>query len=150
MSVSFGFVVGFVAWFLVRYLLAGLYTVDQNERAVKTMLRPRRSGCGDRRRSTTRSPSTCAPDERERYTYPQVRVIPPGGPYFKWPWERVHKVSIATADRRTWPSTRRTRRPTSGGTDARGGHQGPAQHRPDRPDPLPRLASATSTPICSA
>jgi regulator of protease activity HflC (stomatin/prohibitin superfamily) len=23
-------------------------------------------------------------------------VIPPGGPYFKWPWERVHKVSIAT------------------------------------------------------
>ena len=28
--------------------------------------------------------------------YPQVRVIPPGGPYFKWPWEHVHKVSIAT------------------------------------------------------
>jgi len=25
-----------------------------------------------------------------------VRVIPPGGPYFKWPWEKVHKVSIAT------------------------------------------------------
>jgi regulator of protease activity HflC (stomatin/prohibitin superfamily) len=23
-------------------------------------------------------------------------VIPPGGPYFKWPWERVYKVSIAT------------------------------------------------------
>ena len=37
MSVSFGFVVGFVAWFIVRYLLAGLYTVDQNERAVKTV-----------------------------------------------------------------------------------------------------------------
>jgi regulator of protease activity HflC (stomatin/prohibitin superfamily) len=34
--------------------------------------------------------------ERERYSYPQVRVIPPGGPYFKWPWERVHKVSVAT------------------------------------------------------
>ena len=29
-------------------------------------------------------------------SYPQVRVIPPGGPYFKWPWERVYKVSIAT------------------------------------------------------
>ena len=38
MSVSFGIVVGFVAWFIVRYLLAGLYTVDQNERAVKTVL----------------------------------------------------------------------------------------------------------------
>jgi regulator of protease activity HflC (stomatin/prohibitin superfamily) len=25
-----------------------------------------------------------------------VRVIQPGGPYFKWPWERVYKVSIAT------------------------------------------------------
>ena len=36
MSVSFGIVVGFIAWFLVRYLVAGLYTVDQNERAVKT------------------------------------------------------------------------------------------------------------------
>ena len=23
-------------------------------------------------------------------------MIPPGGPYFKWPWERIHKVSIAT------------------------------------------------------
>jgi regulator of protease activity HflC (stomatin/prohibitin superfamily) len=23
-------------------------------------------------------------------------VIPPGGPYFKMPWERIHKVSIAT------------------------------------------------------
>lgn len=34
--------------------------------------------------------------ERDRYTYPQVRVIQPGGPYFKWPWETVHKVSIAT------------------------------------------------------
>src|SRR5207244_150394 len=28
--------------------------------------------------------------------YPQVIVIPPGGPRFKWPWERIHKVSIAT------------------------------------------------------
>jgi regulator of protease activity HflC (stomatin/prohibitin superfamily) len=35
-------------------------------------------------------------DEKERYAYPQVRVIMPGGPYFKWPWERIHKVSIAT------------------------------------------------------
>ena len=25
-----------------------------------------------------------------------MRVIPPGGPYFKWPWEEVRKVSIAT------------------------------------------------------
>ena len=36
------------------------------------------------------------PEEKERYSYPQVSVIPPGGPYFKWPWEKVYKVSIAT------------------------------------------------------
>ncbi len=35
-------------------------------------------------------------DEKQRYAYPQVRVIMPGGPYFKWPWERVYKTSIAT------------------------------------------------------
>ena len=36
------------------------------------------------------------PEERERYDYPQVRVIPAGGPYFKWPWERIYKTTIAT------------------------------------------------------
>jgi regulator of protease activity HflC (stomatin/prohibitin superfamily) len=95
MSVSVGIVVGFVAWFIVRYLLAGLYTVDQNERAVKTVLgRAQRLG-GE---TTLEDPiaQSLRPDERERYRYPQLRVIQPGGPYFKWPWERVHKVSIAT------------------------------------------------------
>ena len=33
---------------------------------------------------------------KKRYACPQVRVIMPGGPYFKWPWEKIHKVSIAT------------------------------------------------------
>jgi regulator of protease activity HflC (stomatin/prohibitin superfamily) len=31
-----GCVFGFLGWFLVRYLASGLYTVNQNERAVKT------------------------------------------------------------------------------------------------------------------
>jgi regulator of protease activity HflC (stomatin/prohibitin superfamily) len=35
-------------------------------------------------------------EECGRYTYPQVRVIPAGGPYFKFPWQKIHKVSIAT------------------------------------------------------
>jgi regulator of protease activity HflC (stomatin/prohibitin superfamily) len=95
MSISFGIVVGVIAWFVVRYLLAGLYTVDQNERAVKTVL-GRAQRLGDE--STLDDPIAegLRPDERDRYRYPQLRVIPPGGPYFKWPWERVHKVSIAT------------------------------------------------------
>jgi len=33
------------------------------------------------------------PEERTRYAYPQVRVIQPGGPYFRMPWEKIHKVS---------------------------------------------------------
>ena len=36
MTILLGVVFGFVAWFLVRYLAAGFYTVNQNERAVKT------------------------------------------------------------------------------------------------------------------
>ena len=95
MSISFGIVVGAVAWFLVRYLLAGLYTVDQNERAVKTVF-----GRAQRLSESSTIDDPIAqglrPDERERYAYPQLRVIQPGGPYFRWPWERVHKISIAT------------------------------------------------------
>jgi regulator of protease activity HflC (stomatin/prohibitin superfamily) len=87
--------VGFIGWFLVRYLAAGLYTVNQNERAVKTSFgRAERVGAA----TTLQDPiaESLSPEEKERYNYPQVRVIPPGGPYFKWPWERVYKVSVAT------------------------------------------------------
>jgi regulator of protease activity HflC (stomatin/prohibitin superfamily) len=95
MSLLFGCLIGFVAWFLVRYLVAGLYTVDQNERAVKTVF-----GRAERLSDLTTLEDPISeylrPEEKERYRYPQVRVIGPGGPYFKWPWERVYKVSIAT------------------------------------------------------
>jgi regulator of protease activity HflC (stomatin/prohibitin superfamily) len=97
MTFLVGCVFGFVIWFLLRYLAAGIFTVDQNERAVKTIFgRAERLG-----ETTLEDPFSeyLRPDERERYSYPQVRVIPPGGPYFKWPWERVYKVSIAT---QTW------------------------------------------------
>jgi regulator of protease activity HflC (stomatin/prohibitin superfamily) len=76
-------------------VLAGFYTVDQNERAVKTSF-----GRAERVASLTTLDDPVAEflnaDEKARYSYPQVRVIMPGGPYFKWSWERVHKVSIAT------------------------------------------------------
>ena len=95
MSIFLGCAVGFVVWFLTRYLAGGLYTVDQNERAVKTSF-----GRADRipGQTTLNDPISehLTTDERERYNYPQVRVIPPGGPYFKWPWEKVYKVSVAT------------------------------------------------------
>ena len=94
-AILFGCIFGFVAWFLVRYLAAGFFTVNQNERAVKTSFgRAERVGAA----TTLTDPIAASldADERERYEYPQVRVIPPGGPYFKWPWEKVHKVSVAT------------------------------------------------------
>ncbi len=95
MGVAQGIVIGFLIWFVLRYGVAGLYTVDQNERAVKTVFgRAVRLG----ELSTLDDPlsESLREDEKERYRFPQVRVIPPGGPYWKWPWEKIHKVSIAT------------------------------------------------------
>ena len=95
MSIVLGIVVGFVAWFLFRYLVVGIYTVNQNERAVKTSFgRAERVG-----NATTLSDpisESLTAEEKPRYDFPQVRVIPPGGPYFRWPWERVFKVNVAT------------------------------------------------------
>ena len=69
--------------------------MDQNERAVKTSF-----GRADRLpgKTTLDDPisESLEGDEKERYCYPQIRVILPGGPYFKWPWEKVYKVSVAT------------------------------------------------------
>jgi regulator of protease activity HflC (stomatin/prohibitin superfamily) len=95
MGILLGCSVGFIAWFLVRYLAAGIFTVDQSQRAVKTSFgRAQRVGTA----SILDDPiaDSLRPEERDRYDYPQVRVIPPGGPYFKWPWERVYKVTVAT------------------------------------------------------
>ncbi len=95
MMTILGGIVGFFIWFLAKYLVGGLYTVNQNERAVKTSFgRAQRVGTA----TTLDDPiaDTLSADQKERYNYPQVRVVQPGGPYFKWPWERVYKVSIAT------------------------------------------------------
>ncbi len=91
----FGCMLGFMIWFAVRYLVAGIYTVNQNERAVKTSFgRAQRVG----EATTAEDPisASLTVEQKQRYCYPQVRVIPPGGPYYKWPWEKIYKVSIAT------------------------------------------------------
>jgi regulator of protease activity HflC (stomatin/prohibitin superfamily) len=92
-----GIALGFVLYALVRLVFRGFFTVGPNERAVKTSF-----GRAQRMRegATTLDLPIAAslrPDERDRYAYPQVVVIPPGGPYFKWPWERIRKVSVATS-----------------------------------------------------
>jgi len=77
-------------------VIRGFYVVQQNERAVKTVF-----GKALRLPNATTMDipdfaSSLRDDEKERYTFPQLEVIPPGGPYFKYPWEQIHKVSIAT------------------------------------------------------
>jgi regulator of protease activity HflC (stomatin/prohibitin superfamily) len=94
-SVPTGIVLGIFLWFAIRYVINGFYTVDQNERAVKT-----RFGKAPRigKATTLDHPIAEALNKKdlERYSYPQVRVIQPGGPYYRWPWEKVYKVSVAT------------------------------------------------------
>ena len=94
-AILIGSALGFLVWFLSRYLIGGLYTVDQNERAVKTIF-GRADRVPDMTTASDPISESLTEDEKLRYTYPQVRVIPPGGPYFKWPWEKVYKVTVAT------------------------------------------------------
>ena len=83
-----------ITWFVFRYVIRGFYIVNQNERAVKTVFGKAQRIKG---KTTLEDPisDNLRDDERTRYAYPQVKVIQPGGPYFRWPWEKVYKVSIA-------------------------------------------------------
>jgi regulator of protease activity HflC (stomatin/prohibitin superfamily) len=95
MDVLLGVTLGIFFWFIARYAIGGFYTVGPNERAVLcTFGRAQRLG----ELTTLADPlaSHLAADERERYNYPQVRVIGPGF-YWKAPWQSLHRASIATA-----------------------------------------------------
>jgi regulator of protease activity HflC (stomatin/prohibitin superfamily) len=96
MQILVGASIGLLMWFLLRFLLMGVYTVDQNERAVKTRFGRAVRVPGGKTTLDDPIAECLRPEERPRYSYPQVRVIQPGGPYFKMPWEKVRKVSIAT------------------------------------------------------
>lgn len=95
-AIPIGLALGVMLYVVVALVLRGFYTVAQNERAVKTVFGRAQRIEG---KTTLDLPiaATLRPDERDRYAHPQVVVIPPGGPYFKWPWERIYKVSIATS-----------------------------------------------------
>jgi regulator of protease activity HflC (stomatin/prohibitin superfamily) len=82
---------GLVVYFLVRVCIGGLFTVRPNQRAVKTSF-----GRADRLGGPPVDDPTLSEEEQQRYRHPQVRVIQPGGPYVKMPWQKVHKVSVST------------------------------------------------------
>jgi regulator of protease activity HflC (stomatin/prohibitin superfamily) len=89
-----GLLFGAFTYIFFRCFLGGIYTVEQNERAVITSFgRAQRAG----ELTTHDDPiaESLEEDARERYHYPQLRVVGPGGPYLKRPWQKVHKVNIA-------------------------------------------------------
>jgi len=86
------FIIGALLYLVFRILFKGLYAINQNERAVKTVF-----GRADRIGGAPNETQAFREDEKERYNFPKLRVIQPGGPYFKWPWEKIHRVSVATS-----------------------------------------------------
>lgn len=98
-----GFLAGVGIFALFRALLSGFYTVRPDERAVLTSFGKAHVTPGE----PVLNPDIPEEDQ-ERYNYPNVEVIGPGGPYFKWPWQKVHKVSVATqAVDITWDPSKR-------------------------------------------
>ena len=85
------FVFGLAVYAAFRVGLRGFFTVRPDQRAVVTSF-----GRAQRLPGSPAADPTLSDDERQRYAYPRLRVIPPGGPYLKMPWQKVHKVSVAT------------------------------------------------------
>jgi regulator of protease activity HflC (stomatin/prohibitin superfamily) len=87
-------IIGLLLYLVFKILFGGFYVVNQNERAVKTVF-----GRAQRIKDVAdidTAPPSLSEDEKERYNFPKLQVIQPGGPYFKWPWEKIYKVSVAT------------------------------------------------------
>ncbi len=87
------FIIGILVYLFIRCLLFGFFTVDQNERAVKTIFGRAQRLAG--RTSTDAMAECLSEEEKQRYSFPMVKVIGPGL-HFKMPWEKVYKTSIAT------------------------------------------------------
>ena len=101
----FAFVAGLFLFIVFKVVVRALYTVKPNERAVLTSF-----GRAVRLGDQMVSDDSLNEEERARYRFPMLRTIGPGGPYFKWPWQQVHKVDIATQSiDLTWDPTKSQR-----------------------------------------
>jgi regulator of protease activity HflC (stomatin/prohibitin superfamily) len=94
MELVLGTLIGIVLWFFARYGIGGFYTIGPNERAVLCTFGRAQRIEGE---TTISDPvaERLTPEERQRYAYPQVRVVGPGF-YWKLPWQTLHRTSIAT------------------------------------------------------
>lgn len=93
MAILIGLILGIITYAVWRSVLSGFYTVSPDQRAVVTSFGKAQRLRGEKASETI---SSLTSEEQERYEFPQVRVVKPGGPYFKMPWQEVHKVSVAT------------------------------------------------------
>ncbi len=97
-----GFLGGLLIYAFIRVLITGFFTVRPDQRAVLTSF-----GRAQRLTAAPDPDPSLSEQEQERYQYPAVRVIDPGGPYFKWPWQALKRVSVATeATDLTWDPTK--------------------------------------------
>jgi regulator of protease activity HflC (stomatin/prohibitin superfamily) len=80
-------------------LLFGVFTIGPTERGVLTTF-----GRAQRLNGSVGSDPDLGPlltaEERQRYDFPLIHVVKPGGPYFKWPWQRLYRIdmTIQTTD----------------------------------------------------
>ena len=78
------FIGGLFIYAFIRVLVTGFFTVRPDQRAVLTSF-----GRAQRLTAAVDPDPALSEKEQERYQYPAIRVIAPGGPYFKWPWQAM-------------------------------------------------------------
>ena len=90
-----GLVLGVGLAALLTFLF-GVYTIGPTQRGVIATF-----GRAQRIAGTTADDpmlgALLTDEEKLRYCYPNIRVIPPGGPYFKGPWQRLHLLDTLPA-----------------------------------------------------
>ena len=104
MSFLVGLLLGLTMYCFFRVAVGGLYTVSPDQRAVVTSFGAVRRRPMTEERTVVEDNEILTPDpseslseaEQQRYQYPKVEVIAPGGPYLRMPWQEVHKVSVST------------------------------------------------------
>jgi regulator of protease activity HflC (stomatin/prohibitin superfamily) len=83
----------------VMTLVFGVYTIGPTERGVVTTFGRAQRLNGTVGTDPDLSP-LLTPEEQPRYDFPLIHVVKPGGPYFKWPWQRLYRIdmTIQTTD----------------------------------------------------